>query len=131
MPRMRRLSKGGPVRACEPPRGWAMHHAVEGATTASLERRMRLLFRELAGRDACRGTLAMLTRADFDVAVKEALRHYSRADLLLGSRLLKTRIVAGRAAKAADVARLQHVLADAAQTIFVNERDQRLQRVLE
>jgi TolB-like protein/Flp pilus assembly protein TadD len=73
----------------------------------------------------------MLTRADFDAAVKDALRHYSRTDLLLGSRLLETRIVAGRAAKAADVARLQHVLADAAQTIFVNERDQRLQRVLE
>jgi adenylate cyclase len=76
-------------------------------------------------------TLAMLTRADFDVAVKDALHHYSRADLLLASRLLETRIVAGRGPKAADVARLQQVLTDAAQTIFVDERDQRLQRVLE
>jgi TolB-like protein/cytochrome c-type biogenesis protein CcmH/NrfG len=73
----------------------------------------------------------MLTRADFDVAVKEALRHYTRADLLLGSPLLETRIAAGSGPKGAQVARLQQVLTDTAQTIFVNERDRKLQRVLE
>jgi TolB-like protein/cytochrome c-type biogenesis protein CcmH/NrfG len=73
----------------------------------------------------------MLTRADFDVAVKEALRHYTRADLLLGNPLLEMGIAAGGGQKGAQVARLQQVLAEAAQTIFVNERDRKLQRVLE
>jgi hypothetical protein len=86
---------------------------------------------ERAGHDACPGTFVMLTRADFDVAVKEALRHYTRADLLLGSPLLETGIAAAGGPKGAQVARLQQVLAEAAQTIFVNERDHKLQRVLE
>jgi TolB-like protein/cytochrome c-type biogenesis protein CcmH/NrfG len=73
----------------------------------------------------------MLTRADFDVAVKEALRHYTRADRLLGNPLLQMGIAAGGGQKGAQVARLQQVLAEAAQTIFVNERDRKLQRVLE
>lgn len=45
-----------------------------------------------AGPGAQPGTLTMLTRADFDAAVKDALRHYTRADLLIGSPLLETRI---------------------------------------
>ncbi len=73
----------------------------------------------------------MLTRADFDVAVKDALRHYARADLLLGSRLLETRIVSGHRSKPADVTHLQKILADAAEAIFVNERDQKLLRAVE
>lgn len=73
----------------------------------------------------------MLTRADFDLAVKGALRHYARADLLLSSPLLGMRIVSGHGSKTADVAHLQKALADAAEAIFVNERDQRLLRVLE
>ena len=83
------------------------------------------------GRDAHPGTLAMLTRSDFHVAVKDALRHYTRADLLLANPLLETRIATGHRAKAAGVAQLQQVLVEAAETIFVNERDQRLLRVLE
>jgi TolB-like protein len=79
------------------------------------------------GLDAC----PLLTRADFDAAVKDALRHYARADLLLGSPLLEMRLASGRASKAADVAGLQQILTDAAETIFVNERDQKLLRVLE
>ncbi len=73
----------------------------------------------------------MLTRADFDVAVKDALRHYARADLLLGSRLLEMRIVSGHGSKPADATHLQQALADAAETIFVNERDQKLLRAVE
>ena len=56
----------------------------------------------------------MLTRADFDAAIKEVLRHYTRADRLLGSTLLETGIAAGGGPKEAQVARLQQVLADAA-----------------
>jgi adenylate cyclase len=73
----------------------------------------------------------MLTRSDFHVAVKDALRFYTRADLLLGNPLLKARIVTAGGARSAGVAHLRQVLAQAAETIFVNERDQRLLRVLE
>ena len=73
----------------------------------------------------------MLTREDFDVAVKHALRHYTRVDLLLGSPLLEMRVGPGGGSKTADVAGLQQILANAAQTIFVTERDQKLLRVLE
>jgi TolB-like protein/cytochrome c-type biogenesis protein CcmH/NrfG len=80
---------------------------------------------------ACPGTVDMLTRADFDAAVKNALRHYTRADMLLGSPLLKTRIASDGGSKAATVSGLQHLLTAAAAGIFVSQRDQRLRRVLE
>ncbi|HUN41332.1 MAG TPA: hypothetical protein VMU81_13660 [Acetobacteraceae bacterium] len=73
----------------------------------------------------------MLTRADFDVAIKDALRHYASADLLLGSPLLGMRIASGGGSKSADVAHLRKALADTAEAIFANERDQKLLRVLE
>ncbi len=84
-----------------------------------------------AGRSARPGTVAMLTRADFDAAVKDALRHYTRADLLVRSPLLESRIATARGAKQASVTRLQQALAEAAETIFVNERDQKRRRVLD
>jgi len=83
------------------------------------------------GRDAQPGASTMLTRSDFHIAVKDALRYYTRADLLLGNPLLQTRIVTAHGAKTAGVAHLRRVLAEAAETIFVNERDQRLHRVLQ
>ncbi|HUA77309.1 MAG TPA: hypothetical protein VMA86_06530 [Acetobacteraceae bacterium] len=73
----------------------------------------------------------MLTRRDFDVAVKDALRHYTRADRLLENPLLGTGLATGHGARPASVAHLQQVLAEAAQTLFVNERDQKLHRVLD
>lgn len=73
----------------------------------------------------------MLTRADFDIAVKDALRHYTRADLLLGSPLLEMRIASGQETGPAGVAQLRQLLAEAAETIFANERDQKLHRVLD
>jgi len=73
----------------------------------------------------------MLTRADFDVAVKDALRHYARVDLLLASPLLEMRIARGLGVKVADVAALRQILARTAEKIFANERDQKLLRVLE
>jgi TolB-like protein/Flp pilus assembly protein TadD len=73
----------------------------------------------------------MLTRAEFDAAVRDALRYYTRADLLLGSPLLETRIAAVRGPKPASVVKLQQVLAEAAETIFADERDQRRRCVLE
>ena len=84
-----------------------------------------------AGLGARPGTFAMLTRAEFDAAVKDALRHYSRADLLLASPLLEMRIASGPGSKLADVEGLQQILAGAAGTIFASERDQKLLRLLE
>jgi adenylate cyclase len=80
----------------------------------------------MVGHDA----FAMLTRTNFDAAVKGALRHYTRADLLLRNPLLEMRLVSGHGSKTADAAHLQKALAEAAETIFVSERDQRLLRVL-
>ncbi|MBV8457566.1 MAG: hypothetical protein JO122_13235 [Acetobacteraceae bacterium] len=73
----------------------------------------------------------MLTRTDFDAAVKDALRNYTRADLLVRSPLLQTRIATGPGAKQPSVPHLQQTLAQAAETIFVNQRDQNRRRVLE
>ncbi len=73
----------------------------------------------------------MLTRADFDLAVRDALRQYARADLLLRSPLMGLRTISGHGSKTADVVHLQRALSDAAEAIFVNERDQKLLRVLE
>jgi len=82
-----------------------------------------------AGKYAASGGVP--TRADFDVAVKDALRHYMRADLLLGSPLLETPIAGGHETGPAKVAHLQRTLVEASKTIFVNERDLKLHRVLE
>jgi TolB-like protein len=89
------------------------------------------IYSAAAGPGTQPGTPTMLTRAEFDAAVKDALRHYTRADLLLGSPLLETRIAAARGPKPASVVKLQQVLAEAAETIFADERDQRRRRVLE
>jgi hypothetical protein len=74
---------------------------------------------------------AILTRTDFDAAVKDALRLYTRADLLVPSPLLETRIVTAHGAKPASVAHLQQALAKAAETIFVDGRDQKRHRTLD
>ena len=87
-------------------------------------------------RRCCRTTLAgagpeniLLTRTDFGSAVKEALRHYPRADLLAGNPLLHARALT-RAGPATPRA-LKALLAETAETLFANERDQRLYRVLD
>ena len=73
----------------------------------------------------------MLTHAEFDIAVRDALRHYTRTDLLTGSPLLQTRIMARRGAEALTAQHLRQTLAEAAETLFANARDQKLHRVIE
>ncbi len=77
------------------------------------------------------GTFAVLTRADFDIAVKDALRCYTRTDLLSGNPLLHAAIATRRGTEPASAAQLRQVLAEAAETLFANARDQRLHRVLD
>ena len=73
----------------------------------------------------------MLTRADFGAAVKDALRHYLRADLLAGNALLQARLLTGWGSSAAAPAALRALIAETAKTLFADERDQRLYRVLD
>ena len=76
------------------------------------------------------GSHAVLTRIDFEDAVKEALRQYTRADLLTSNPLLRARVVEHRAEGTATVQDLRDMLAETAEVLFGNERDQKLYRVL-
>jgi TolB-like protein/Flp pilus assembly protein TadD len=73
----------------------------------------------------------LLTRSDFESAVKDALRHYTQADLLAGSALLHTRLLTRSESSAATPQALRALLAETAKGLFAGERDQRLYRVLD
>ena len=72
----------------------------------------------------------MFSRSEFEAAVRDALRHYARADLLAGNRLLHARIMQRRSPDAT-VQGLRAMLAETAETLFANTRDQKLYRVLD
>jgi adenylate cyclase len=72
-----------------------------------------------------------LTRSDFESAVKDALRHYTQADLLAENALLHTRLLTRSRSTATTPQALRTLLADTAKNLFASERDQRLYRVLE
>jgi TolB-like protein len=72
----------------------------------------------------------VISRVEFETAVKDALRHYARPDLLFGNRLLQADVLQRRSA-AATVQDLRTMLAATAGTLFANARDQKLHRVLE
>jgi hypothetical protein len=55
-----------------------------------------------------------LTRSDFESAVKDALRHYTQADLLAGNALLYTRLLTGSGSDATTPQALRTLLADTA-----------------
>ena len=76
------------------------------------------------------GTHAVFSRSDFEAAVKEALRHYARADLLVANPLLHARVMQRRGPDAT-VQGLRAMLAETAETLFANMRDQKLYRVLD
>jgi TolB-like protein/cytochrome c-type biogenesis protein CcmH/NrfG len=73
----------------------------------------------------------VLTQADFDIAVKDALRHYARTDLLVGNSLLQARFLAQHGPEQATVVQLRQALAEAAEKLFANARDQKLLRALD
>jgi len=75
--------------------------------------------------------MPLLTRSDFQSAVKDALRHYSQADLLAENALLRTRLLTHSEAGVATPQALRALLAETAQSLFVSERDLRLYRVLD
>ena len=73
----------------------------------------------------------MLARSDFENAVKEALRHYTQADLLAENALLRTRLLTSSKPGAATPQGLRILLAETAKALFAGERDQRLYHVLD
>ena len=77
------------------------------------------------------GNHVVQTRADFDIAVKDALRYYTRTDLLIGNPLLQTRLFTRQGSPTGDPQQLRQTLAEAAATLFANARDQKLHRVLD
>jgi hypothetical protein len=77
------------------------------------------------------GTPGGLTRAEFEDAVREALRHYAQADLLAGNPLLQARLLTREGHGSAATPTLRALLAETTKTLFAGERDQRLYRVIE
>ena len=73
----------------------------------------------------------MLPRSEFESAVKDALRHYTQADLLAGNALLHARLITRSTGGGATPQVLRALLAETAKTLFAGERDQRLYRILD
>jgi adenylate cyclase len=74
---------------------------------------------------------ACVLRADFESAVKAALRQYTRTDLLVQNQLLQARVVSRGAPGGGTPRALQALLSETAGSLFANERDRKLYRVLE
>lgn len=72
----------------------------------------------------------VLTRTEFDGAVKDALRHYTRADMLVGNKLLYIQALKQHGPVAAGTQGLRTMLAETAETLFANTRDEKIYRVL-
>ena len=72
-----------------------------------------------------------LPRTEFNKAVKDALRHYTRADLLVGNGLLDTALMKQRGPTVARAQDLRVLLAETAETLFANTRDEKIHRVIQ
>jgi TolB-like protein len=66
---------------------------------------------------------------DFAAALKNALRDYSRVDLLTANPLLRSRLMAARGH--AHATGLQALLSETVDTLFASPRDEKLRRVIE
>src|SRR6476659_886521 len=77
------------------------------------------------------GRGSLVTRSEFESAVKDALRHYTQADLLAGNALLHARLITRSTPGIATPQILRALLAETAKTLFAGERDQRLYRILD
>ena len=75
--------------------------------------------------------MPLLTRSDFESAVKDALRHYTQPDLLAGSALLRASVLTRSGPAAGTPQALRALLVETAKALFAGERDQRLYRVLD
>ncbi|MDP9352123.1 MAG: ATP-binding protein [Chloroflexota bacterium] len=74
--------------------------------------------------------LLVLTHAEFTEAVHQALRDYSRPDLLGANPLMRTRVVFEAAEHEPTSAAIQALLREAADTLTANSKDQKLHRAV-
>ena len=70
----------------------------------------------------------ILSRTEFEGAVKDALRHFTRTDILARNKLLATHFLRQR--QAGDVQELRSLLSGMAEELFDNPRDLKIHRVL-
>lgn len=74
--------------------------------------------------------LVVLSQPEFEEAVRQAIRNYTRPDILAASPLLRSRLVADRAGPEATTAALQTLLYEAAQSLTTTPKDEKLYRAL-
>lgn len=74
--------------------------------------------------------LLVLSQPEFEEAVRQAFRDYTRPDLLAASPLMRSRLVIEAAEAPATPATLQALLREAAATLTGNPRDEKLYRAL-
>ena len=90
----------------------------------STDQRVDLLEAELSA------PLLVLSEPEFQAAVRQALRDYTRPAALAASPLLRSRLASQAAAGAPTAATLQELLRSAAQALAANPRDERLYQAL-
>jgi hypothetical protein len=73
----------------------------------------------------------LLTRSDFEIAVKDALHHLVRTDLLAANALMHAQLLTRSGASAATPNALKTLIEETAETLFASERDQKVYRVLD
>ena len=72
-----------------------------------------------------------MTRSEFESALKGALRHYTQTDLLAGNALLQARVLSRSGPDGNTPQKLRALLGKTADSLFANERDRKLYRVLD
>ena len=95
----------------------------------ALSRHMEPLFGNTSARSS--EHRSSLSRAEFARAVKDALRHYTQADMLAKNALLHSGLLRHSEARVATPQVLSSLLVETAEYLFVSARDQSLYRVLE
>jgi adenylate cyclase len=73
----------------------------------------------------------LLTHSEFETQLKEALRHCTQIDLLAGNGLLQSRLLTRSGLEADGPQALRALLIETVATLFAEDKDKRLNRVLE
>jgi len=105
----------------EPVLAWLDRMAERELAT---DQRVDLLEAEMAA------PLLVLSEPEFQAAVRQALRDYTRPAALADNPLLRSRLASQAAAGAPTAATLQRLLREAAEALAANPRDERLYRAL-
>lgn len=74
--------------------------------------------------------LLVLSQPEFEAAVRQALRDYTRSDLLAANPLMRSRLVIKAAEPSAPAVTLQSLLSEASATLTGNPKDEKLYRAI-